>query len=587
MSQPDRDLLHCFLPMTRAEMVARGWDALDILLITGDAYVDHPSFAAALLGRFLEARGYRVGIIAQPNWRNPESLAVLGAPRLFVGICAGALDSMLNLYTANKKRRTRDAYSPGGRNDLRPRRATIVYTNLARRVFPDTPIVIGGIEASLRRFAHYDYWDDRVRSSILLDSGADLLVYGMGERAILAIARRLSQTKTARALRYIPGTVFVGTERDLPQPARCVWLPSREEIEKDAVKLLEATRLALLHVNPYSRRYLVQADEDRLVIATPPQPPLTTSEFDSLYELPFQRREHWSYREPVPALEPVRWSLTVQRGCYGGCTYCTLGVHQGKVIQSRSIGSILREIESLAAMAAFRGTISDLGGPTANMYGTGGANPEVCRRCRRPSCLFPRICRILRTDARPLLKMLRAVRESPSVRHAFIASGVRYDLALLQGDYLRTLVTHHTGGHLSVAPEHVVEHVLCLMARPPHSVFEKFRAAFHRYASEAGKELYLVPYFISSFPGCTEADMRQLRAYIRRTRLVTHQVQDFIPLPMTMAAAMFYAGRTPEGRPIYVARTIAEKRRQQAYLRAPARVFRGSRPVGRPPDDWG
>ena len=574
---PDRtDNLTAFLPMTRAEMQARGWEELDVLLISGDAYVDHPAFGTALIGRFLESKGYRTGIIAQPDRRHPEGVAALGRPRLFAGITAGAMDSMVNLYTANRKRRSEDAYSPGGRNDLRPRRATIVYANLVRQVFPETPIVIGGIEASLRRFAHYDYWDDRVRSSILLDSGADLLVYGMAERAVLEIARRLAQPRRRKALKYIPGTVFCGDESDLPGEERCVRLPSRDEIEARPAKLIEATRMVLENAAPESRRYLAQRDGDRLVIGVHPQRYLRTDELDALYDLPFQRREHWSCADPVPALEPVRFSVTVHRGCYGGCSFCSLGAHQGRSIRSRSVDSIVRETRRFAEMPEFRGTVSDLGGPTANMYGTGGRDEALCRTCRRPSCLTPAICPNLEADPSALLGMMRAVRDLPEVRHAFVASGVRFDLALEQGDYLCELVEGFVGGHLSVAPEHVVPDVLRLMRKPAPQVYEAFRDRFERLRAAAGKVIYLVPYFISSFPGCTEKDMQRLREYMRERGIVAQQVQDFMPLPMTMAAAMYYAGRAPDGKTIHVAKSAAERRRQRACLRPAQRAKRPS-----------
>ncbi len=575
--------LTAFLPMTRAEMEARGWDELDVLLVSGDAYVDHPAFGTALIGRFLEAKGYRTGIIAQPDRRNPESITALGRPRLFTGITAGAMDSMVNLYTANRKRRSEDAYSPGGRNDLRPRRATIVYANLVRQAFPETPIVIGGIEASLRRFAHYDYWDGRIRSSILLDSGADLLVYGMGELAVLEIARRLAQARRRKGLKYIPGTVFRGDESDLPGEDRTVRLPSREHIETNPAKLIEATRMVSENASPASRRYLAQADGNRLVVGVHPQRCLRTKELDALYGLPFQRREHWSHTDPVPALEPVRFSVTVHRGCYGGCSFCSLSAHQGRSIRSRSLGSIVREVKSFDAMKEFRGTVSDLGGPTANMYGTSARNTELCESCRRVSCLFPKICPNLDVDPEPALAIMQAVRDLPGVRHVFIASGVRYDLALEQGDYLRRLVSGFVGGHLSVAPEHAVPHVLRLMHKPPPKVYDKFRDRFEKLRREVGKDIYLVPYFISSFPGCTEEDMRRLRDYMRERGIVAQQVQDFMPLPMTMATAMYYAQRSPSGKRIHVAASPEEKRKQQSYLRprSPSRSPSRRRPTGK------
>ncbi len=564
-SQSDKTELMAFLPMTRAEMEARGWDELDVLLVSGDAYVDHPAFGAAVIGRWLESKGFRVGIIAQPDWRDEQSVQRLGRPRLFVGITAGAVDSMLNLYTAAKKPRSADDYAPGGRRGLRPARATIVYANLVSRAFPGLPVVIGGVEASLRRFVHYDYWDDRIRSSILIDSGADLLVYGMGERAVLEIARRLKSSSRRRDLRYIPGTAFLGAEGDLPGVARTLWLPARDEIEGDPAKLVEATLRAAEHVNPWSKMYLAQRDGSRLVVACEPARPLSTEELDALYDLPFTRREHFTYSEPVPALQPVRFSVTVHRGCYGGCSFCGLGMHQGKVIQSRSVESIVREIRRISELPGFRGIITDLGGPTANMYETGCRTPE--RACRRTSCLYPKPCGNLKTKHDGSLRMLAAVRSLPEVRHAYVASGVRFDLALLDPEYIDALATHHTGGHLSVAPEHCVPHVLALMGKPDIEVFERFRRRFEAASRAAGKEQYLVPYMISGFPGCTDADMAALRDYLRRERLLTRQVQDFTPTPMTLAAAMFYSGKDAEGRPIPVARAVAAKKRQAACLR--------------------
>lgn len=570
-ADPDADL-HAFLPMTRAEMDARGWDELDILLVSGDAYVDHPAFGVALIGRHLESKGFRVGIIAQPDWQDPVSVTALGRPRLFAGVSGGAVDSMLNLFTVNKKRRSDDDYSPGGRPGLRPPRATLVYLQLLRQAFGRLPVVIGGVEASLRRLVHYDYWSDRVRSSILLDSGADLLVYGMGERAILEVARHLKSDRP-NPLRFIPGTVFAGAESDLPGPDRTVWIPSREEIEREPAKLVEATTLASDHVNPFSRNYLAQRDGDRLVIETEPQRPLRTPELDALYELPFTRRAHFTYREPVPALETVRFSVTAHRGCYGGCSFCGLGFHQGKVIQSRSVKSVLREVDKISRLPEFRGIITDLGGPTANMYGTGCSSPQTAAKCKRTSCLFPKPCPKLDASQESGLEMLAAVRGQPCVRHAFIASGVRYDLAMLDERYVKELAAHHTGGQLSVAPEHCSGRVLDLMGKPGIGVFERFRRSFEAASRAAGKEQYLIPYLISSFPGCTEADMAELQTYLKESGLRTHQTQDFTPTPMTLATAMYYSGRTPDGQKIPVARSPKAREKQQSYLRTP-----GTRP---------
>jgi len=389
----------------------------------------------------------------------------------------------------------------------------------------------------------------------------------MGERSVLTLARRLKSSGRAIDLRYIPGTVFAGTEADLPGPERTVWLPSRDDIEQTPEKLLEATTLALEHAAPGSKHYLAQRDRQRLTIVTEPQRPLTTSELDALYALPFTRRPHFTYREPIPALETVRFSITVHRGCYGGCSFCGLGLHQGKVIQSRSIESIRREIERLIRMPEFKGVITDLGGPTANMYGTRCRKPKGSAPCRRASCLFPAVCPNLDADHEPSLRMLEAVRGIEGIKHCFIASGVRYDLALQDPRYIEVLARHHTGGHLSVAPEHTSDRVLALMGKPGIQTFERFRRAFDAASAAAGKEQYLIPYLISSFPGCTERDMAELRDYLKANRLRTHQTQDFTPLPMTMAAAMYYSGKTPDGRPIPVARTIAEKKRQQHYLK--------------------
>lgn len=559
--------------MSRQEMDARDWEELDILLVSGDAYVDHPAFGTALIGRCLESKGYRVGIIAQPAWRDPQSVATLGCPRLFAGVTAGAMDSMLNLYTANKKRRSEDAYSPAGRNDLRPARATIVYCNLLRQAFPGLPLIIGGIEASLRRFAHYDYWDDRIRSSILLDSGADLLVYGMGEMPVLEVARRLSRSGRKTDLRFIPGTVFAGSESDLPGKEKTIALPSRQEIQSNPEKLVDAAKLTVAHSNPYSKDYIAQEDGNRLVISVHPQRPLKTKQLDAIYDLPFTRRAHFSYKLPIPALETVRFSITVHRGCYGGCTFCALGLHQGKAIQSRSIQSITREIERLSTLKGFRGIITDLGGPTANMYGTGCTEPEQMAKCKRASCLFPKPCRLLKSSHESSLCMLKAVRNLDCLKKAFIASGIRYDLALLDPQYIDELASHHVGGHLSVAPEHCVDRVLSLMGKPAIGVFERFMVDFKKASQRANKEQYLIPYLLSGFPGCTNRDMTQVQRYLSEHRMVSQQVQAFIPTPMTRATAMFYSGRSLAGDRIYVARTAEARKRQHRHLTTERRSF--------------
>jgi uncharacterized radical SAM protein YgiQ len=559
-------------------MLARGWTELDVLIVTGDAYVDHPSFGAAMIARVLEAEGLRVGVVSQPDWRTPESLQGMGRPRLFCGVTAGNLDSMLANYTAARHRRREDDYSEGGAPGRRPNHAAVVYAQLARRAFPGLPIVLGGIEASLRRVAHYDYWEDRLRPSILVDSKADLLVYGMGESAIRQIARRLREAAGSGAaadLSGIRGTARLFGARAaaaLPE-AGAEFLPSWEELQADQTLLLRATRVVEAQQSPFCGRLLVQFHGARAAVIEPPASPVSESELDALYDLPFTRLPHPSHAAPIPAFTMIRDSATVVRGCAGGCSFCGLGLHQGKFIASRSEASVLREVGRIAATPGFRGTVSDLGGPTANLYGCRNGTAEACRSCRRPSCLFPVICGHFRVDGGPAVRILRAVRAAPGVRHVFVQSGIRMDVALRTPAYLRELVRHHVSGHLKVAPEHLHPAVLRRM-RKPAGVFEPFLEAFRKESAAAGKEQYLVPYFISSFPGCTDQEMRVVREFLRSTRWNLRQVQDFIPLPMTPAAAMYVAGRDYEtGEPIVVARNAGERQRQRAAL--------GSTPGGR------
>ena len=569
-----RDLRR-FLPTTRAEMDARGWDALDVLIVNGDAYVDHPAFGGALIGRFLEARGFRVGMIAQPGYQDPTDLQRMGAPRLMVGITAGNLDSMLNKLTAQKKVRSEDQYSPGGRPGARPNRASIVYANLCRQAFPGVPIVLGGIEASLRRIAHYDYWSDQVRRSVLLDAKADLLIFGMGERPVWEVAERLKKGEPVRALRDVRGTAHVrrkGEWEDI-EPSRyttdgqAVILPSYEAVSADKAAFAEMSRAFQMEQNPGNARPLVQPHGVEAVYFNPPALPLETRDMDALYDLPFTRVPHFSYAEPIPAYETVKHSIVTMRGCFGGCSFCSITEHEGRVIQSRSAESILREVRALRRMDDFRGTITDLGGPTANMYQMKCKDPEIERACRRLACVYPDVCENLDTDHGPLLRVMKRVREEEGVKKVYIASGVRYDLAERSPEFIAELARHHTGGLLSVAPEHSKKEVLDRMKKPPIQSYERFVEQFSCASQEAGKDQHLVPYFISGHPGSTLRDMVDLAAYLKRSDLRPRQVQDFIPTPMSMATSMYYTGLDPFTKePVYTAKDMRDKRLQKALL---------------------
>lgn len=552
-----------FPPLTWSEVQARRWDGCDIILVSGDAYVDHPSFGIAIIARVLEAEGFRVGIIAQPDWRSREGFMTLGRPRLCFGVSSGNIDSMLHHYTANRKLRRDDPYAPGGKHGLRPNRAVIVYCNRLRQAFPGVPLVIGGIEASLRRLAHYDYWDDAVRRSILFDSRADILVHGMGERPMVEIARRLAEGERIGEIREVPGTAVSISGREWEEKkasAEFRELPSYDEVSRDRTAFALAQRLYDVECRPGGRR-VVQRHGDRYLMVNPPAEPLTTAEMDRIYGLPFTRRPHPLYREPVPALETVKWSIVSHRGCYGGCSFCTLYYHQGPAIQSRSLNSIVAEAKRLAADPGFKGTITDIGGPTANMYGTGCRQPGKRRNCLRPSCLYPTPCRLLDVDQSASLRVWRAVLKIPEVKRIYVASGVRHDLALRDERYLAQLVREHTGGHLKVAPEHCVAGVLRLMRKPGVEVFLKFLS---RFRALSDRKQYLVPYLISSHPGTTYDDMLELRDFLRKHRLRVEQVQDFIPLPLTDSAAMYYTGQEPRsGEPVFVEKTVRGKLRQR------------------------
>lgn len=564
-----------FLPTTREEMRQRGWDRLDVLLVNGDAYVDHPAFGAALIGRFLEGRGFKVGIISQPRWDDPSDVARMGTPRLFVGITAGNLDSMLNKLTAQKKVRSEDQYSPGGATGMRPNRATIVYSNLCRQAFKGTPIVIGGIEASLRRIAHYDYWSDSVRRSILLDAKADMLIFGMGERPVWELAKRLDAGESLEDLRDLRGSAHVlkkGEWESLPQARRVadrdpVRLPSYEDVKGDLGAFSRMSGAFQKETNPGNGRPLVQPHGDQAVYLNPPAKPLDTEWMDELYDLPFQRAAHPAYEAPIPAFETVKHSIVTMRGCFGGCSFCSITEHEGRVIQSRSAESVLREVRALRRMGDFRGVITDVGGPTANMYQMRCRSEKIEGACRRLSCVHPGVCENLVTDHQPLVQLLRKVRKEKGVRKVFIASGVRYDLAERSPEFVDELAAHFTGGQLSVAPEHVDDDVLDKMKKPGVESYDRFAEMFACASENAGKDQHLVPYYISGHPGSTLESMISLALYLKEKGLRPRQVQDFIPTPMSMATSMYVTGLDPFSQePVYTAKTMREKRMQKALL---------------------
>jgi uncharacterized radical SAM protein YgiQ len=574
---------HAFLPTTRAEVEARGWKQLDIIIVSGDAYVDHPAFGPPLIARFLEARGFKVGFLAQPDWQSAEPFRALGKPRLFFGISAGNMDSMLNRLTAQKKNRGEDQYSPGGKRDARPDRATIVYANRAREAYPGVPIILGGIEASLRRIAHFDYWSGTVRRSILLDSKADLLVFGMGERPIWEIARRLNIGEPIDRLRDINDTAFpvnageaeafASYPSETVTDGRVLVMPSFAEVSEDKRKYALASRMLHYETNPYNARPLLQRDrfDSAGVYFNPPALPLETSEMDELYDLPFNRAPHPMYKDqPVPAFETVKDSLVIMRGCFGGCTFCSITEHEGRVIQNRSAESVLRELRTLKRNPEFHGVVSDLGGPTANMYQMRCEDEKYESKCRRLSCVHPGICEHLKTDHGPLIDLMKRVREEAGIKHVHVASGVRTDL-VVDGErgqeYLDELTRYHVGGQLSVAPEHVSEETLRLMKKPGIESYDRFTEQFRCSSEAAGKDQYLIPYFISGHPGSTLTDMIEQALYLKKKGYRPRQVQDFIPTPMSLAATMYHTGLDPlTMKPCYTAKGLREKRLQKALL---------------------
>jgi uncharacterized radical SAM protein YgiQ len=574
-----------FLPTSRADLEARGWNEVDIVIVSGDAYVDHPAFGPVLIARFLEGRGFKVGILAQPDWKSADPFRALGKPRLFFGVSAGNLDSMLNRLTAQKKNRSEDQYSPGGRTSCRPDRATIVYAQRCREAYPDVPVILGGIEASLRRIAHYDYWSDTVRRSMLLDAKADLLVFGMGERPIWEVADRLHRGERIRAIRDVRGTALLISDEEMARheadPARMVAdrkvvvLPSFEDVSRDKRAFAEMSRRFQLETNPGNARPLAQRHAKRGVYFNPPAFPLEDGagsgggavSMDELYDLPFTRVPHPMYTERIPGYDTVKHSLVLMRGCFGGCTFCSITEHEGRVIQNRSAESVLREIRALRRQGDFRGTITDLGGPTANMYKLACKSPEIEAKCRRLSCVHPGVCENLKTDHGPLIQLMRRVRQEDGVKHVFVASGVRYDLAERSPEYVEELARHHVGGQLSVAPEHVSPRVLEKMKKPGIESYERFQTMFACASRDAGKEQYDIPYFISGHPGSTLEDMVELALWLKKNGRRPRQVQDFIPTPMAMATCMYHTGIDPlTMTPVYTATGLRAKKLQKALL---------------------
>jgi uncharacterized radical SAM protein YgiQ len=554
------------LPMTVAEMRQRGWDELDVVIVTGDAYVDHPSFAMAIIGRVLEAAGYRVGIVSQPDWHSCDDWRRLGRPRLFFAISAGNMDSMINHYTANRKVRNDDAYSPGGHIGRRPDRATLAYCQRAREAYRGVPVIAGGVEASLRRLAHYDYWSDKVRRSILLDAKADLVAYGMGENVIVEIAQRLAAGGTVKELRDLRGVAYALGASETP-PEDALTLPSYEEVCADKPLFAEATRLIHNETNPYNARRLVQWHGRQAVVVNPPQFPISQQAMDRIYELPFTRKPHPSYDEPIPAHQMIKDSVTIMRGCFGGCTFCSITAHQGRVIQSRSHESVLGEIRRMTEDPEFKGVISDIGGPTANMYEMQCMRPEVEAICRRQSCVHPKICKLLGTDHGPLVQLMREARDVPGVRKIRVSSGIRMDLARRSPEYMQELVQHHVGGYLKVAPEHVDPEVLHKMRKPCNDDFEKFAEAFNQESRKAGKKQYLIPYFIASHPASDLDAMIHLAVFLKQNGYEPDQVQDFIPAPMDIATALYYTGIDPfTKQQVYVAKGLRDRKMQRALM---------------------
>ena len=567
-----------WLPTTKKEVDARGWDYIDVILFSGDAYVDHPSFGSAVIGRTLEAMGLRVAIVPQPDWRGDfRDFKKLGAPRLFFGVSAGAMDSMVNHYTANKRLRSDDAYTPDRRPGMRPDYPSIVYTKILKELYPEVPVILGGIEASLRRLTHYDYWQDRLLPGILIDSPADLLIYGMGEKPIAEIVHRLQQGIPMQEIKDVPQTVYLTSHPVEPFPDD-VLLFSHEECLKDKLKQAKNFRHIEEESNKQHARRILQRCGTRTIVVNPPYPPLTEAEIDASFDLPYTRLPHPKYRgKVIPAFEMIKHSVNIHRGCFGGCAFCTISAHQGKFIASRSKASILKEVKAITEMPDFKGYLSDLGGPSANMYRMGGKDLSICAVCKKPSCISPSVCKNLNADHAPLLDLYREVDRMSGVKKSFIGSGVRYDLLLHRYEdehlnqaarqYTEELITKHVSGRLKVAPEHTQDEVLRQMRKPSFRLFEQFKKLFDRINQKAGLNQQLIPYFISSHPGCTEMDMAELAVITKGLHFHLEQVQDFTPTPMTLATEMYYTGYHPYTlEKIYTARTKEQKLAQRQFF---------------------
>ncbi|MDR2474087.1 MAG: YgiQ family radical SAM protein [Tannerella sp.] len=577
-----KSTLDCFnqptwLPTTKKEVEARGWDTVDVVIFSGDAYVDHPSFGAAVIGRVLEAQGLHVAIVPQPDWRGDHrDFTKLGVPRLFFAVAPGAMDSMINHYTANRRLRSDDAYTPDNRAGMRPDYPSIVYTQILKKLYPDTPVIIGGIEASLRRLAHYDYWQDRLRPGILADSPADMLIYGMGEKPLIEIVRLLEKGVPFKNLTNIPQTAYITNSP--PKTADDIELFSYEECLKDKTKQAKNFRVIETESNKYESKRLLQKTGNKVIAVNPPYPIESTDEIDGYYDLPYTRLPHPKYKgKIIPAYEMIRHSVTIHRGCFGGCAFCTISAHQGKRIKSRSENSILKEVEKITQMPDFKGYISDLGGPSANMYMMKGENIEICKKCIKPSCIFPTVCKNLKTDHTLLSELYRNVMKNHKIKKLSIGSGIRYDMLMYKSGikteddskqkYLETVIREHVSGRLKVAPEHTEKRVLDLMRKPPFEVFERFNAIFHKINSEHRLNNQLIPYFISSHPGCTETDMAELAVKTKQMNYRLEQVQDFTPTPMTLATEIFYTGINPYTmEKIFTAKSKAEKEFQRSFF---------------------
>ena len=580
-----------WLPTTKKETELRQWDQLDIILFSADAYVDHPSFGAAVIGRILEAEGLRIAIVPQPNWRDDlRDFKKLGRPRLFFGVAPGCMDSMVNKYTANRRLRSEDAYTPDGRHDMRPEYPTIVYTQILKKLYPDTPVILGGIEASMRRVTHYDYWQDKLKKCILADSGADMIIYGMGEKPIVELCNKMLASMKEDEVEYslhthtlpqdVLQTVFMVSSHEIPGGIQKndILLHSHEECLADKKKQAMNVRHIEEESNKYEAQRILQPTGNQTVVVNPPYPPMTQGELDHSFDLPYTRLPHPKYKgKRIPAYDMIKFSVNIHRGCFGGCAFCTISAHQGKFIMSRSKESILKEVRAITALPDFKGYLSDLGGPSANMYAMGGKDTHLCHKCKRPSCIHPKICPNLNTDHRPLLDIYKAVDALPGIKKSFIGSGVRYDLLLHKTgneaidkstqDYTAELIKNHVSGRLKVAPEHTSPHVLHLMRKPPFNQFYDFKRIFDRLNRELGLKQQIIPYFISSHPGCTEEDMAELAVITKQLDFHLEQIQDFTPTPMTISTEAWYTGYHPYTlEPVFSAKTQREKLAQRMFF---------------------